>query len=1041
MSPNTTIPDWQNPQMLQKGREPAHATLIGHHSVSSALRGGRGYSHFYRQLNGSWKFLWTPTPAMAPDNFAEPLYDDSDWDEIPVPSNWQMLGYGIPIYTNVNYPIPHDPPFVPDENQVGCYRREFYLPNGWSGKRVFVTFDGVDSCYYVYINGQEVGFSKVPHMPAEFDLTDYLQEGPNVLAVKVFQWSDGTYLEDQDMWRMSGIFRDVYLTCTDDLRLRDLNAIPDLNEDLSVGMLQVRATVKNYGEAAASRLNLKLLDMEEAEVAAANLDFDLEAGGEEQAMNVLTVTSPRLWNPETPNLYRLVATLYDAQGKLLCAYKVNVGFRKVEIRGVELYVNNVSVKLKGVNRHDTHTALGHVTPVESLVQDITLMKRHNINMVRTSHYPNDPRWLDLCDEYGLFVMDETDLESHGDGICDFALSSHPDWKAAYLDRIERMIRRDINHPSIIFWSLGNESGYGDNHVAMAALAHELDPTRPVHYEGGYDAPELDIVSTMYPFIREVEDMPYERNKTPLDVEAASDDGRPYFMCEFAHAMGQGPGELNDYWQAVLDNKRLIGGCIWEWVDHGLMAEDEDGNEFYAYGGDFGDKPNDGEFCVDALCYPDRTPHTGLLEYKKIIQPVRVTAVDLDNGRVALTNMKFFTDLTDLIGRWQVVCNDRVVAGGLMDCLDIAPGETREITLPLPKATSNAHWLLNFTFVTKLETIWAPAGYELAKDQLVLRRMQVEAAPLAPLPPIEVEEVADGLILYGEEFVAAFDLTTGLLTDYEYQDVPLLEEGPKVNFWRAPTDNDRCPDGEAGRGYVRAWTQMGLDKIQRRIAACAWEQPAPQVVRVTVEEVDGPYTRQPVCHTKTVYTVYGDGSIRVKVDFTPRADLAPLARLGTRWQLDGELDRLAFFGRGPHENYRDKKASTLLGLYRSTVAEQHEPYVRPQENGAHTDTAFAAVTNDLGMGLIFCGAPDFIFTAHDYSDEALTEAEHVHELEPEDVTYINIDCAHSGLGTAACGPKLLPENRLYPCPATLEYVMRPFCDGQHDLFQSARKIPQ
>lgn len=1049
MELTSNLPDWQNPKLIQRGREKAHTTFFPYCGEAAARSGNRGKSAYYRQLNGRWQFTWAPEPRLAPKDFEQPSYDSSIWDSIPVPSNWEMLGYGRPNYTNVNYPFPYDPPYVPDENPVGCYRKTFTLPAAWKGKRVFITFDGVDSFYYLYINGKEVGCSKVPHMPAEFDITDYVTGGTNLVAVKVFQWSDGSYLEDQDCWRLHGIFRDVYLTADEPLRLRDIWVNADLDAEYKDGKLTVHSDIKNHGAAQAAKLSLSLYDEKWNKATALDVNFDASESSEVSLEKVIDIAAPEKWNPEKPYLYTLIATLFDSAGSELSSYPVKLGFRKVEIRGVEFFVNGVSVKLKGVNRHDTHYTLGHVTPLEDMIKDVELMKQYNINCVRTSHYPNDPRWLDLCDQYGLFTIDEADLESHGDGFMGFPLSSHPDWTEAYLDRVERMVRRDRNHPSIVMWSMGNESGYGSNHVKMIELTREIDPSRPVHYCEAGIAPEVDVYSTMYPqlynikmnfdsdLVRNIDPKvieEYLKRHKPLEERAKTVD-KPFFMCEYAHAMGNGPGNLAEYWEMIYNEPALIGGCIWEWVDHGILAVDENDEEFYAYGGDFDDHPNDGIFCVDGLNYPHREPHTGLIEYKKVIQPVKVTAVNLASGKIALKNMNYYTDLSWLQGRWNVTLNGEHITFGYLQGLDIAPGEEREFVLELPEICSCGDYQLNLSFVQKNDTLWAEAGYEVASEQFTLAALPRVKVDSNTLPSLQIEQNEDDLLIEGEEFRLSFDTGKGIITAYEYQDTPLVEVGPQTNIWRAPTDNDN--------GFSKAskrWIKNGLDKLQHRLANCTWEAFDNKVV-IKAEIVDAPYIIQPACRSYYTYTVYGDGTVRVKVRFEPRGNMGYLPRLGTCWQLPGELDRTIWYGRGPQESYWDKKSAAYIGLFKSLVEDLHEPYVRPQENGAHEDTFFAALTNDLGLGLVFVGLPNFVFTAHDYSDADLTAAKHDHEIQRGESTCVNIDYRQGGLGSNSCGPEPLEKYLLKPEPAELEYLVRPFSNGVHDLFELASQLPE
>ncbi|MHC4886790.1 MAG: glycoside hydrolase family 2 TIM barrel-domain containing protein, partial [Planctomycetota bacterium] len=723
--------DWQNMAIFERNREPSRATLLPYADGEAARSGQRERSPFFKLLSGTWRFAYVPSPEDAPDGFEGSDFDDSLWDRIPVPSSWQMLGYGTPHYTNITYPIPVDPPYVPDENPTGCYRTTFDLPAGWQGRCVNIIFDGVNSAFHLSLNGREVGYSQVSHCRSEFDLTDYLVEGTNVLAVKVYQYSDGTYLEDQDYFRHSGIFRDVHLMATPQQHIRDLIVRTPLSDDCSTATLDLRTKVRNRGKDVEGLiLTAELFDRAGSPIMKETVDgsLSLQATEERTASFVKELGALDLWTAETPNLYDLTLTLHNGDGTILEVENQRIGFRQVEVRDGQFFVNGRSIKIKGVNRHDTHCELGHAVSVESMVTDVTLMKQHNINCVRTAHYPNDPRFYALCDEYGLYVIDEADLETHGFGYEAPDIPARlPEWEPAFIDRAERMVERDKNHPSIIMWSLGNEAGYGPNHDAMAAWIREADPTRPIHYERAYEAEVVDVVSSMYTDIEGGCDL-----RVSLIEEGEKADPRPYFICEYAHAMGQGPGNLKEYWETFYRYPRLIGGCVWEWVDHSVILESEEGEPYFAYGGDFGDKPHDHNFCCDGLLYPDRTPHTGLLEYKKVLEPVWVEDVDAAAGKLRLTNRLNIATLAHLEGRWELKVDHRVIQEGTLEPLDIPAGESREVTLPLnlPAAVEEGSdvWL-NLTFVQRETTLWAPRGYEVCATQIAV---PVETSTVAPL---------------------------------------------------------------------------------------------------------------------------------------------------------------------------------------------------------------------------------------------------------------------------------------------------------------------
>ena len=998
MLTNTASNDWENPGLLHRNRQPAHATSIPYADVETALAGERGASPFFRLLNGHWQFQYLPSPEDVPAGFFEESFDASDWDRLQVPSNWQMHGYGRPQYTNVNYPYPVDPPRVPNANPVGLYRREFALPEGWDGKQVFLHFDGVDSAFYVWLNGQPLGYSQVSHMPSEFDLTPFLHPGSNTLAVQVFQWSDGSYLEDQDQWRLSGIFRDVSLIARPAVYVRDVRI-----RTSSDGVLDLCVEMSG---AAGGTLTATLFDGETA-IAAQPVEGD----GTRTAH--IEVSGPRLWSAEEPNLYTLLLTLADSEGRTVTVERFRVGFRQMEIARGRLLINGVPVTLKGVNRHDTHPDLGHVTPREHMRRDITLMKQHNINTVRTSHYPNDPFWLDLCDEYGLYVIDEADVETHGCHVAgDTALLSKDSaWRAAYVDRAERMVQRDKNHASIILWSLGNESGYGPNHAAMAETIRALDPTHPIHYESAYDAPDeaaaVDLISRMY---TDVPGLIAQGQKT--------DDPYPFFLCEYAHAMGNGPGSLKEYWETIYQYPRLLGGCVWEWTDHGIRQKTEGGVEWFAYGGDFGDTPNDGNFCIDGLTSPDRVPHPGLLELKKVIAPVWAEPKDLRAGVITVHNRHDFASLAPLEAHWSVQRDGVTVQQGTLPRLDIPAGSAGDVNIPYTLPASGDAWL-DVVWALAEDTRWASRGHEVAWAQFVLPVAPAASTPisLASLPPLTVMEVGRDLRISGEDFALTFDARRGLLTDWVYQGVPLLTRGPQLNVWRAPTDNDVS--------LARKWREAGLDRLGSRTTSMAWERLASQSVRVTVAATLAADALPPAFAVTYSYTVYGSGDVLLETQISPHEKLPPLPHLGLQLRLASEFDRFAWYGLGPHESYPDRRESVKLGIFSGTVQHQFETYVRPQENGNKSDVRWASVTNAHGLGLLATAQPLLNVSVHHYTPEDLTQARHTFDLAPRAETIWHLDHAQGGLGSQSCGPGPLPEYLLQPVGTRFSVRLTPF----------------
>lgn len=1123
-----SIPDWENPQVTGINKEPAHATLIPYADAASAATCDPTTSPFRRSLNGTWRFHLDPNPASAVQGFEQPGFDDSAWDDIPVPANWQLQGdiargnyrYDKPMYTNVQYPFPIDRlPGVPlDDNPTGHYRRTFTVPEEWkgrrpstgSGHRLFLTFDGVDSAFYVWLNGQMLGFSKDSRLPAEFDITDFVQAGENLLALRVFRWSDGSYVEDQDFWRLSGIFRDVTIWSTPTLHIRDFAVVTELDSDYRDATLRVRADVRNYTSGSqAGQVQAQLLDPSGQPLFADPLTAAASVGAEGTTTVSLAapISNPAKWSAEQPTLYTLLLSLYDADGGLLEVESCRVGFRAVEIRGGLLLINGVRVLIKGVNRHEHDPETGHTVSEASMIEDIRLMKQHNINAVRTAHYPNHPRWYELCDEYGLYLMDEANIESHG--VWD-RLTKDPAWADAFLDRVSRMVERDKNHPSIIAWSLGNESGYGPNHAACSDWVRANDPTRPVHYHPAEDAPTIDILGPMYPSVQKI-----------IDMAQVPGETRPVIMCEYAHAMGNSNGNLVEYWQAVDDYPRLQGGFIWDWVDQGIRRITEEGTEWWAYGGDFGDTPNDNNFCCNGLIQADRTLHPGLIEYKKVLEPVRVTPIDPAAGRFAVENRYFFSDLSHLAVKWDVE----------VEGLRIASGEGRiagdELRIARSELRVAGEAFLNLHFVLKEDTTWAAAGHEVAWAQFALPVSGEKAVtPVAPRGALSLLTSNARSVVEGEGFVLGFDHNSGRVDEWKVAGRNLLAAGPRLNLWRAPTDNDANTWGDQ-RAAMR-WREVGLDQLEEHIdgaetvhsnaesvqfrvrshstatidpnaaAAGRWQETltqlgqflkylldaeqmqnlshslgynytdlagadqhakaealietleadwripslmqklfdlstGPLVGKVPPEAVDalrrskdksqadlkaasGP-TGAARFDTEYLYTIHASGELTVDVHLLPGGDQPPfLPRVGLTLGLPAGYETLEWFGRGPHENYADRKAGAAVGRYRQSVDEQIYPYVKPQESGNHTDVRWATLTDADGNGLRVSGGSDLLqLSAAHYTAADLTAAEHIHELarmrRPEVV--LNVDHRQGGLGNGSCGPGVLPQYQLAP----------------------------
>ena len=830
---HSELPIWCNPLVVGRNKEAARATFVPFADAASALAAYAEpwldwtKSPFVQCLDGEWAFAWSPNPASAPDGFADPGFDVAGWDRIPVPSCWQMLGdeflhgkpkYDVPIYTNVRYPFPIDNlPAVPqDDNPTGCYRRDFTVPAAWDGCQVFLHFEGVDSACTVWVNGHEVGYSQESRVPAEFNITPYLQPGENILAVQVLRWSDGSYLEDQDFWRLSGIYRSVWLWAAPPVHVRDFRVRTEMDADYASATLVVEAEVRNLG-ATADRgysLEAQLYGSDGRAVFGEPLRQTAEVGAGHATSVELSrwVESPAKWSDETPNLYTVLVTLRDAAGAATQVVGCRIGFRQVEIKQGQIHVNGVPILLKGANRHEHNPSTGHTITVDSMITDIVLMKQHNLNAVRTSHYPNNPRWYDLCDYYGLWVFDEANLETHG--VWD-RLTKDPLWETAFLDRAVRMVGRDKNHPSIIVWSLGNESGYGRNHDVMANWIRAHDPTRPLHYHPAEDGPATDILAPMYPSVARIIEMAQDPRET-----------RPIIMCEYAHSMGNSTGNLKEYWDAIATYPRLQGGFIWDWVDQGILQQSAAGEFYYAYGGDFGDEPNDGNFCGNGLLGSDRSPHPALLEYKKVLEPVRVMLLDSATGVIAVENRHHTSDLSAYTITWEIQeigavatttgeATVRVAWSGVLAPLHTPAGGRTQVQLPWGdwrRAGDGDAWLVVRVSRTTA-TIWSAAGHPVAWAQFPLATAPRPAAR-GDGPAVQVSEDASAIEFARDGLRVAIDKGSGQLASFEQSGLALVEQGPALQVWRAPTDNDANTWGDQ-RAAIR-WREVGLDRVEDQI---------------------------------------------------------------------------------------------------------------------------------------------------------------------------------------------------------------------------------
>ena len=1053
-------PDWENPQMIGQNKEPAHNTLLPYADRASALKGGREDSAFYKSLDGDWKFHWVKEPSERPLDFYQPGYDVSGWDEIPVPANWQLHGYGTPIYVNTRYPFKKDPPNVmgdPDprftndkmRNPVGSYRTEFTVPEDWDGRQTFIHFDGVKSAFYLWLNGEKVGYSQGSMTPAEFNITKYLKSGKNILAAEVYRWSDGSYLECQDMWRLSGIYRTVYLFSTPQVHIRDFWVKCDLGDAYRDATMEVRAAVRRYSGRSEGRpynLEVALLDAEGLQVGEAPFLMKNEIAGlaaeqEHQFEISATVSNPRKWTAETPYLYTILLTLKNGKGEVIEVETCKFGFREVELKDRQFLINGVPILLKGANRHEHDPDYGRAVPYERMVEDITIMKKFNLNTVRTSHYPNDPRWYDLCDRYGLYVVDEANIESHGMGYGAESLGHPPEWQKAHLDRLVSMVERDKNHPSIVIWSMGNEAGPGANFTAGSKTIHELDPTRPIHYERMNSVADID--STMYPSVEW------------LRGRAKSNSPKPFFLCEYAHAMGNSVGNLQEYWDIIEANQNLIGGCIWDWVDQGLREKDENGREYFTYGGDYGDFPNDNNFCMNGLVFPDRKIPPKLWEVKKVYQYIEITGgSNLVNGAIAVRNKFGFNNLRDFDIKWALSEDGKAVQQGELEPLAVGPGRIRTTTVPFkrPMLKDGAEYFLRISFHERKKTLWADAGHEVAWEQLVIP-FPVKPKPeldLNRMPEVNIDDsrADEAIKLSGQDFSVTFSKGARTISSLIYDGQELLAKsegdqpsGPELNLFRAFTDNDK--------NLANRFRRAGLLELKQETKSVQVERLSRKAVRVSVEIEAVTSTGAGLQHT-AVYTVFGDGCILVENRFEPGSGLPSLPKLGVQMTLGAAFNNFEWYGRGPHENYPDRKVSADVGHYSSTVAEQYVPYPRPQETGNKEDVRWAALTDASGAGLLVVaeGAPvdaagltldpPLTVTALNYTAQDLELANHLNELTPRKEVVLSLDYRQGGLGNASCGPEPMDKYLLKPEACSFNFSLRPYRPAMGDLATVARR---
>lgn len=982
------------------GCQPNRAYYVPFHDARSALIGGRENSNRFMLLSGDdWYFKYFTSYDDIPEML---LYHDantSDWDTIPVPSCMETLGYGKPQYINVRYPIPMAFPKVPAENPAGIYVKEFENSIKRDDYRQYLVFEGVDSCFYLYVNGEFVGYSQVSHCTSEFDVTDYLFEGTNRITVVVLKWCDGTYLECQDKWRMSGIFRDVYLLSRPDGHVKDI----EVNTTLSSDLLSSEIVCKLDGFSGLDTY-VTLFDPEGEKLGTA---IPMDNGDA-----IFTVEEPYLWSAETPDLYTLLIENYDEY------IPIKVGIRKVEIKDGAITINNKAVKFKGVNRHDFNSRNGYVCTIDDMTRDLILMKQHNINTVRTSHYPNDPRFYELCDKFGIYVMDEADLECHAIRLAEgkYNISDNPEWEGAYLDRIMRMIERDKNHPSIFSWSMGNESDYGCNIKSMLSWTKDRDHSRLTHYEGAMYctisepintseewkfADEPDINSRMYPNL--------DFMKSYIET-----DQKPFFLCEYSHAMGNGPGDLKDYWEIIYSSPKLAGGCVWEWFSHGIYdGVAENGAERYLYGGDFGEKYHDGNFCIDGLIQPNGEPTPGLLEYKQVIAPIKVTEIDTQSGLFNITNLYDFIYLSRLVGHYEITENGKVTEKGDFELPPIKPQGNEDIQIfykDEPRGLS--HIRLYFTYESESEGI--PFGTVVYSTQFLIKN-ELKLEKRHGYAKVELYNEKNELHVIGKGFSYIFSKKLGAFTSIFFGGKELLQAPMLIDLGRAPIDNDM-------HIKERIFESTGVNDA--KLCPMNIEYDSGEDAKISVDYILSAPAHQPVLQGKCIYTIDGFGGISVECSANVDDHIEYLPRFGFRIFMPKEYSKLEFLGKGPMENYIDMHQDSHFGHFKTTTGEQYLHFTKPQECGSHIDTLWCALSNDFGSGFVVRNLDGFTFSALPYSREELETTQHDFQLPESTKNVLCIDYKVTGLGSNSCGPEILQKYTLCEKHFRLEFKLMP-----------------
>lgn len=984
---------WENIQLTHENRLAPRAYFFSYDSVAQARSFARETSSLFQLLSGQWNFQFFEHPLQVPEAFTSQFM--SDWGSITVPGMWQMEGHGKLQYTDEGFPFPIDVPYVPTNNPTGAYQRIFTLSEGWQGKQTLIKFDGVETYFEVYVNGQYVGFSKGSRLTAEFDISAVVKTGDNLLCVRVMQWADSTYVEDQDMWWSAGIFRDVYLVGKQATHIQDFTVRTEFDDDYRDATLSCDIALENLASTPAiASLEYTLFDGEKA--LHSDVINTLKVDKQTQTAFHFKVSAPQQWSAESPYLYHLVMTLKDASGNILEVVPQRVGFRDIKVRNGLFYINNRYVMLHGVNRHDNDHLKSRAVGMDRVEKDLLLMKQHNINSVRTAHYPNDPRFYELCDIYGLFVMAETDVESHGfANIGDISrITDDPLWENVYVERIVRHVHAQKNHPSIIIWSLGNESGYGCNIRAMYHAAKALDNTRLIHYEEDRDAEVVDIISTMYtrvPLMNEFGEYPHPK---------------PRIICEYAHAMGNGPGGLTEYQNVFYQHDCIQGHYVWEWCDHGIQAKDDDGNVWYKYGGDYGDYPNNYNFCLDGLIYSDQTPGPGLKEYKQVIAPVKVRAQDLARGELRVENKLWFTTLDDYTLHIEVRAEGDTLSVQQIKLRDVPPNSDALLQCALPELDAREAFL-NVTVTKDSRTSYSEAGHHIATYQFPLKARTAAAVPfsLQNANPLTLEDSRQSCTVRGYNFHLTFSKLTGKPIAWNVNGEELITREPKINFFKPTIDNHK-------QEFEGLWQPNHLQIMQEHLREFTLEQ-TDDALLITSQTIIAPPVFDFGMRCTYRWRIAADGQLNVELSGQPYGeyrDIIPC--IGFTMGINGDLGQVAYYGRGPGENYADSQQANIIDIWRSSVDEMFENYPFPQNNGNRQDVRWATLTNRHGNGLLVVPQRPVNLSAWRYTPENIFAAQHCNALQRSDDITLNLDHQLLGLGSNSWGSEVLDSWRVW-----------------------------